>query len=83
MRAMKTTLDIAEDVLQAAEEIGLRENKPVGEVISELVRRALATDVVAEVSEYARALQALPSLPRRCEGIATMADVNRLRDLTD
>jgi hypothetical protein len=35
---MRTTLDIAEDVLQAAKERARRENKTAGEVISELAR---------------------------------------------
>ncbi len=38
---MRTTLDIADDVLQAAKERARRENKTAGEVISELVRQAL------------------------------------------
>ncbi|HEX6136741.1 MAG TPA: antitoxin [Casimicrobiaceae bacterium] len=38
---MRTTLDIADDVLQAAKERARRENKSAGEVISELARAAL------------------------------------------
>jgi len=38
---MRTTLDIADDVLQAAKERARRENKTAGEVISELARAAL------------------------------------------
>ena len=38
---MRTTLDIADDVLQAAKERARRENKTAGEVISALVRQAL------------------------------------------
>ena len=38
---MRTTLDIAEDVLSAAKERAKRENKTAGQVISELVRAAL------------------------------------------
>ena len=38
---MRTTLDIADDVLQAAKERARRENKTAGEVISELARSAL------------------------------------------
>ncbi|MFL5380124.1 MAG: hypothetical protein ACJ787_19610, partial [Myxococcales bacterium] len=38
---MRTTLDIAEDVLAAAKERARRENKTTGEVISELARAAL------------------------------------------
>ena len=40
---MRTTLDIADDVLFAAKEIAQREKKPVGFIISELARRAFAT----------------------------------------
>lgn len=38
---MRTTLDIADDVLQAAKERARREKKTAGAVISELARRAL------------------------------------------
>lgn len=38
---MRTTLDIADDVLQAAKERARREKKSAGEVISELARSAL------------------------------------------
>lgn len=38
---MRTTLDIADDVLQTAKELARREKKTTGEVISELARTAL------------------------------------------
>ena len=38
---MRTTLAIDDDVLSAAKEIAAMENRPVGEVISSLARRAL------------------------------------------
>jgi hypothetical protein len=38
---MRTTLDIADDVLLAAKELARRERKTAGQVISELARRAL------------------------------------------
>jgi hypothetical protein len=38
---MRTTLDIADDVLQAAKEHARRQKKTVGEVISDLARRSL------------------------------------------
>jgi hypothetical protein len=38
---MRTTLDIADDVLQAAKERARREKKSTGAVISELARSAL------------------------------------------
>jgi hypothetical protein len=40
---VRTTLDIADDVLQAAKERARYEKKTLGEVISELARRALTT----------------------------------------
>ena len=40
---MRTTLDIADDVLQGAKEIAHRERKTAGEVISELARRGLCS----------------------------------------
>lgn len=40
---MRTTLDIADDVLQAAKERAHRERKTIGEMISELARRALTS----------------------------------------
>ena len=39
---MRTTLDIADDVLFAAKEVARREKKPLGQIISELARRAFA-----------------------------------------
>lgn len=40
---MRTTLDLADDVLQAAKERARRENRTAGEVISDLVRQALTS----------------------------------------
>ncbi len=40
---MRTTLDIAADVLQAAKERARREGKTAGQVISELARSALTS----------------------------------------
>jgi hypothetical protein len=41
---MRTTLDIDDDVLQAAKELARRERKSAGRVLSELARRGLAKD---------------------------------------
>ena len=38
---MRTTLDIEDDVLQAAKERARRENRTIGQVISDLARAAL------------------------------------------
>ena len=40
---MRTTLDIDDDVLQAAKELGQRERKTAGKVLSDLARKALTT----------------------------------------
>ena len=42
---MRTTLDIDDDVLQAAKELGQRERKTAGKVLSDLARKALTTTV--------------------------------------
>ena len=44
---MRTTLDIADDVLFAAKDVARIERKPLGQVISELVRRAFAQSSVS------------------------------------
>jgi hypothetical protein len=41
---MRTTLDIDDDVLQAAKELAQRERKTAGRVLSELARRGMAKD---------------------------------------
>ena len=48
---MRTTLDIADDVLLAAKERARRENKTAGEVISELARQALTAPSPNTVAE--------------------------------
>ena len=85
---MRTTLDIAEDVLYAAKELAKRDKKSIGQVISELARRAFvapagsyppdALIAAPQVSERLAALGIHP-LPKR-GGIVTNELVNRLRD---
>ncbi len=50
---MRTTLDIDDDVLQAAKERARREHKTAGQVVSELLRRALTTPPPSRVREPA------------------------------
>jgi hypothetical protein len=73
---MRTTLDLDEDVLQAAKEIAATRGSTAGRVLSELVRKALTSP------ETARVRNGVPLLPRRAAGTPkpTMALVNRLRD---
>jgi hypothetical protein len=80
---MRTTLDIADDVLQAARERARREKKTIGEVISDLARRALTTPPAAVASEHAvrepRAVHGLRPFARR-GGIVTNELIDNLRD---
>ena len=73
---MRTTLDIADDVLQAAKEIAAVRGRTAGDVISELARLALAP------SRPARLRNGVPVLPRRAPGAKrpTMKLVEDLRD---
>lgn len=47
---MRTTLDIADDVLFAAKELAQRDKKSLGHTISELVRKAFAQGTTAPCS---------------------------------
>jgi hypothetical protein len=64
---MRTTLDIADDVLFAAKEVSKREKKPLGQIISELARRAFAQGAV----ELTSATQARQKTPQVSERIAS------------
>jgi hypothetical protein len=78
---MRTTLDIADDVLQAAKERARRENKTAGEVISELARAALTAPTQAPAPRAAepRAHYGLRPFPKR-GGIVTNELIDRLRE---
>lgn len=73
---MRTTLDIDEDVLQAAKELAAHRRTTAGRVLSDLARKALAP------ARAARVRNGVPVLPRRPAGAArpTMKLVNDLRD---
>ncbi|MGE3841116.1 MAG: hypothetical protein AB7I50_05970 [Vicinamibacterales bacterium] len=76
---MRTTLDIADDVLLAAKELAQREGRTAGQVLSELARRGLA----APASPRPRAVKAsrggVPVLPSRGD-VITIDHVERLQD---
>jgi hypothetical protein len=76
MTGMRTTLDIDDDVLNAAKELALVQRTTAGRVISELVRKAL------QPTGSARVRNGVPLLPRRPESAPrpTMHLVNSLRD---
>lgn len=76
IHAMRTTLDVDEDVLLAAKEIAANRGTTAGRVLSELARKAL------EPSHTPRVRNGVPLMPRRRKGSPrpTMERVNRLRD---
>jgi hypothetical protein len=76
---MRTTLDIANDVLQAAKELARREKKTTGEVITELARSALTTPPIARAAQEPKAIYGLRPFPRR-GGIVTNALIDKLRE---
>ena len=67
---MRTTLDIADDVLQAAKERARRERKTIGEIISELARRALTAPQAPLSAKEPKAVYGLKPFARR-GGIVT------------
>ena len=48
---MRTTLDIADDILLAAKDLARREHKTAGEVISDLARKGLTGGPAAAAAE--------------------------------
>ena len=76
---MRTTLDIDDDVLQAAKERAKRECKTVGEMISELARRALTTPRAPLSVKEPKAVYGLQPFARR-GGVVTNDSIDKLRD---
>jgi hypothetical protein len=74
---MRTTLDIANDVLQAAKERARREKKTAGEVISELARSALTGPTGA--ARMTKPIHGLRPFPKR-GGIVTNKLIDKLRE---
>ena len=73
---VRTTLDLDEDILQAAKEIAAARGTTAGRVVSDLARKALTP------SRAGRVRNGVPLLPRRPTGAPrpTMKLVNTLRD---
>ena len=59
---MRTTLDIADDVLFAAKELARREKKSLGQIISDLARRAFAQASTPGVANVATPNASLANL---------------------
>jgi len=75
---MRTTLDIEDDVLQAARELAQQEGSTAGRVISALARRGLSAPAKqAKPSKTIR--NEVPLLPSRDE-VITMEHIRALMD---
>lgn len=73
--AMRTTLDIADDVLFAVKQLSRQRHEPVGRLVSEIVRKELISTVKT------RERNGVPQFPaNQSAGIVTMELINRLRD---
>jgi hypothetical protein len=72
---MRTTLDIDDDVLQAAKEMAEANRTSAGKMLSQLARRGL------DKPRNVRVRNGVPLLPARPSGVrVTMKLVNELRD---
>ena len=73
---MRTTLNLDEDVLWAAKELAVQRGVPVGRVVSDLARKALARQV-----DQMEERNGVPLLPPRSDARpVSLAVVNALRD---
>ena len=77
---MRTTLDIAEDVLFAVKEKARRENRTAGEVLSDLARQGLlrGTEPAGEIRQ-AESFYGFQPLPRRGPAVSNEL-IDRLRE---
>lgn len=75
---MRTTLDIDDDLLAAAKELARQQGKPAGQVVSGLLRRALAGGAQAGGAPVASAAGFRP-FPSRGVPV-TNAAIDALRD---
>jgi hypothetical protein len=78
---MRTTLNIDDDVLQAAKELGRRRHETAGKVISSLARKSLGSrsdpnGMVREPEEF----YGFKPLPKAQGKIVTNALIDRLRE---
>jgi hypothetical protein len=74
---MRTTLDIDDDLLQAAKELASSSGKTAGQVVSDLIRKALQGPASARRASR----NGVPIVRRRAGApVMTMGLVNELRD---
>lgn len=77
---MRTTLDIEEDVLQAAKELAAKEKSTAGAVISRLARKALLSPGPSGQSLAHEIRNGVPVFPARPDEVVTMEHIQRLID---
>ncbi|MGL4312404.1 MAG: hypothetical protein ACRCSO_00305 [Sphingomonas sp.] len=76
---MRTTLDIDEDILAFARAKAEQDRASMGQIISELARKAIqASASQGQPVEFRNGIQLLPA--REKPAVITMELVNRLRD---
>ena len=75
---MRTTLDIEDDVLQAAKELAQREGSTAGQVLSHLARRVLNIPATQR-AKTPRVRNGVPLLPSRGE-VITVEHIQQLQD---
>ena len=75
---MRTTLDIDDDVLEAAKERARREHKTAGQVVSALLRQALTAPVVQQTVREAAPVYGFRPFPPG-DTVVTNALIDDLR----
>jgi hypothetical protein len=79
---MRTTLDIDDDILQAAKERARAEGKTTGQVVSELVRQALTGPRGGSRAGELKLVDGIPVIPAR-RAVVTKELIDRLIEEED
>lgn len=77
---MRTTLNIADDVLYAVKERARREKRSAGEVLSDLARSALTTRSDTSVISEETSLYGFDAFPRRGSAVSNALIEELLED---
>ena len=72
---MRTTLDLDDDVLEAARALAKLRHQTMGKVVSELVRQGLH-----QPPAKLKSREGIPVLPKRSGMVVTNEFINRLRE---
>jgi hypothetical protein len=77
---MRTTINIDEDVLEAAKELARRERRSTGEVISDLARRALTGPAFMPQVAGGKTFHGFRPIPRKADVVVSNELIDRLRE---